>query len=102
MKRTVFASTFAFTLIVGLLSAQTRLSRTPEEVAAKSSGCVTCHKQTDEPSMHATGTVQLGCADCHGGDAAAQTKDRAHPRPRLTTWPASANPVRAYTDWLRE
>src|SRR5580693_6521843 len=35
----------------------------------KSAGCISCHTQTDEPTMHATGTVILGCADCHGGNA---------------------------------
>src|SRR5262245_7545460 len=120
MKRIVFASTFAATLVVGLL-AESRLDvgrasepgagrpsepgvgrpfqgrqNTPDEVAAASAGCLTCHTKTDEPSMHATGTVQLGCTDCHGGNAKATTIDGGHPKPRLQTWPASANPVRAY------
>ena len=33
----------------------------------RSAGCVSCHGVTDSPSMHTTGTVQLGCMDCHGG-----------------------------------
>jgi hypothetical protein len=102
MRRTVFAATFAFTLIVSLLAQTERFSPTEQEAAANSAGCVTCHKHTDEPSMHATGTVRLGCVDCHGGDASATTKEAGHPSPRLKIWPASANPVRAYTDWLRE
>lgn len=66
--------------------------------------------------MHATGTVQLGCADCHGGNPAARLgsarassreydriKREAHPKPtQPELWRTSANPVRAYTEWLRE
>ncbi|HKX36294.1 MAG TPA: hypothetical protein VJM79_06455, partial [Rhizorhapis sp.] len=28
------------------------MSQTDEEVAAKSSGCYSCHVETDQPSMH--------------------------------------------------
>src|SRR5579872_7428787 len=40
-----------------------------EEAARRSAGCVSCHGFTDAPSMHTTGTVQLACIDCHGGNA---------------------------------
>ena len=67
--------------------------------------------------MHATGNVRLGCTDCHGGNPDAriaagastsspeynQVKQEAHPQPRdgqLAN--RSANPERAYTDWLKE
>src|ERR1700730_13479985 len=40
-----------------------------EEADRKSSGCIGCHTSTDEPTMHPTKTVQLGCTDCHGGDS---------------------------------
>ena len=71
--------------------------------------------RTDEPTMHATPAVRLGCTDCHGGDA---TRDRRpelgftttrpmSPRatgrmccraiPRAGTIPSSANPKRSYT-----
>ncbi len=87
------------------------------EAAQKSAGCVTCHTKTDEPSMHPSGTVTLGCADCHGGNptvglaggvepSSAQyqrTKQQAHPQARIRSLTrSSANPVRVYTDWLRE
>ena len=39
------------------------------DVSAKSEGCYSCHTRTDQPSMHATPAVRLGCTDCHGGDA---------------------------------
>src|SRR5215467_1685398 len=34
-----------------------------------SSGCLSCHTSTDEPTMHPTKTVHLTCTDCHGGNA---------------------------------
>ena len=83
----------------------------------KSAGCISCHSQTDEPTMHATGTVRLGCTDCHGGNSKAriapdiaagspgyeQVKRQAHPQPRDSRMAdRSANPERAYTLWLKE
>ena len=64
--------------------------------------------------MHATGTVRLGCTDCHSGnpDIRATTapdtneyktaKNQAHPRPRILDNKTAANPIRAYTAWLKE
>src|SRR5262245_10588889 len=84
---------------------------TEETVAANSAGCVTCHTATDSPTMHETGTVLLGCTDCHGGqvrelrpvdalpgDAAyEETRRRAHVLPaHPERWPTSANPERSY------
>src|SRR5258707_8198726 len=40
-----------------------------EEADRKSSGCISCHTSTDEPTMHPTRTVHIGCTDCHGGNA---------------------------------
>src|SRR5262245_2732122 len=34
-----------------------------------SGGCRSCHLETDEPTMHASPAVVLGCGECHGGDA---------------------------------
>ena len=50
-------------------TAQFAQARANQTLIAKASGCVSCHVKTDEPSMHPTGTVRLGCVDCHGGDA---------------------------------
>ncbi|MEY4555856.1 MAG: hypothetical protein RL093_975, partial [Pseudomonadota bacterium] len=47
------------------------LNQTPEQAAAKSTGCVSCHSPVDAASMHASPAVVLGCVDCHGGDASA-------------------------------
>ncbi|HYT75625.1 MAG TPA: multiheme c-type cytochrome, partial [Vicinamibacterales bacterium] len=88
-----------------------------EQARAQSAGCVTCHTKTDEASMHPSGTVTLGCATCHGGDPRVsvaagvapdsreylEAKKRAHPQPTVPgLWKSSANPQRAYTEWLRE
>jgi hypothetical protein len=71
----------------------------------------------DSATMHNTGTVRLGCTDCHGGNAEiglpagvarasaeyAEVKKQAHPRPRFAeNARSSANPMRAYTQWLKE
>jgi hypothetical protein len=93
-----------------------RLSQTPEDVEANSAGCMTCHTTTDSMTMHTSPSVRLGCTDCHGGDATIRAaanlsptsaeyldaKKRAHPRPKILASQNSANPVRAYTDWLKE
>src|ERR1700730_19186155 len=71
------------------------MGQTQAEADRKSAGCISCHTQTDEPTMHATGTVILGCADCHGGNASVriaagaatgsseydQAQRQAHPQP---------------------
>src|SRR5688572_22135865 len=70
---------------------------------AQSAGCITCHTSTDEPSMHPGGTVKIGCATCHGGNPAERTKEKAHPKAKIAAFArTSANPERAYTDWLKE
>jgi hypothetical protein len=96
---------------------QTLLSQTQADADRKSAGCITCHTQTDEPTMHPGGTVRLGCADCHGGNADvhapagaaanspayARAKGQAHVAPRNPADAgSSADRQRAYTSWLRE
>ncbi len=93
------------------------ITQTQAEADSKSTGCITCHVGIDEPTMHPTRTVRLGCTDCHGGDATAaispatlkdsaaygQAKAKAHPEPRDPVFArGSANAQRAYTAWLRE
>ncbi|MDB5705924.1 MAG: repeat protein precursor [Sphingomonas bacterium] len=90
------------------------MSQTPEQVSAKSDGCYSCHTRTDEPSMHASPAVQLGCVDCHGGDATVRgdptlgfedrayvaAREKAHVLPRYPhswNYPDSANPKQSYT-----
>lgn len=93
-------------------------TQTQAQADAKSAGCLTCHTATDQPTMHASPAVVLGCVDCHGGDASvgrenanegraeyAAVRDRAHVLPRFPeSWhfPSSANPERTYTLLNRE
>src|ERR1700680_3330893 len=88
-----------------------------EEADRKSSGCIGCHTSTDEPTMHPTKTVQLGCTDCHGGNPSIvispgtasnspqynTAKQKAHIQPRdASLRDRSALPERVFTGWLRE
>ena len=88
-----------------------------EEADRKSSACVFCHTSTDEPTMHPTRTVHIGCTDCHGGNASISiaqgtaansseyisSKEKAHVQPRDPVFKnRSALPERAYTKWLAE
>ena len=101
----------------GFASDDPLLLQPQPEADRKSQGCQTCHSPIDSATMHTTGTVRIGCTDCHGGNAdvrinpgvpaaslAYQTaKNRAHPQPHiLSNQTNAANPVRAYTDWLKE
>src|ERR1700730_17841827 len=93
-----------------------RLNQTQQESDDKSVGCQSCHTSTDSKTMHLTNTVRLGCTDCHGGDATVRVgselpvnspeyqtaKQKAHPTPKILANGNSANPVRAYTKWLKE
>ncbi len=72
------------------------LRQTADDAAAKSFGCVQCH--TDVGNMHPKGRVNIGCTDCHGGNANAVDVTSAHILPRFPeAWVRSANPVRSYT-----
>ena len=93
-----------------------RLKQSQDEVDARSLGCRSCHTSTDSSTMHASSSVRIACTDCHGGDATAQAsaglsptsseyqtiKKKAHPQARILANNNSANPVRVYTDWLKE
>src|SRR5580765_5127095 len=54
---------------------QLLILQTQEEADAKTRGCMSsgCHNPIDSTTMHAPGTVRLGCTDCHGGDASVMT-----------------------------
>jgi hypothetical protein len=88
-----------------------------EEADRKSAGCISCHTSTDEPTMHPTKTILLGCTDCHGGNSSVSAtagaapdsteyksaKGKAHVQPRDTSFKdRSALPERTYTEWLKE
>jgi hypothetical protein len=94
------------------------INQTQQEADRKSAGCTTCHVHVDQPTMHTSGTVRLGCVDCHTGNpsislppgatpssaAYKEAEEKAHPKPRLPElWRNAPNPpVRAYTAWLKE
>jgi hypothetical protein len=88
-----------------------------EEAMAKSSGCISCHTATDEPTMHPSKGVHLGCTDCHGGNNSIvvaagisptspeyrAAKEKAHVQPRDSFFKNRTTlPEGAYTKWLRE
>ncbi|MES0872790.1 hypothetical protein [Sinimarinibacterium thermocellulolyticum] len=94
-------------------------SQTQAEADAKSTGCVSCHTESDQKTMHRQPGVILGCTDCHGGNAtvmkpegfdagSAPYADRlaqAHVLPmfpKTWNWPSSANPEHSYALLNRE
>src|SRR5580698_10381414 len=102
------ACVFLGALLLGQQQGTQRLGELQEEADHASTGCVACHGQTDSASMHSTGTVRLGCTDCHGGNAEVmppagvakgspgydEAKKKAHPKPSIPEmWKSSANPV---------
>jgi hypothetical protein len=93
------------------------LQQSFEDAKQKTDGCMSCHTSEDSPTMHKSGSFALGCTDCHGGNAKiflpagtapnspeyVRLTKEAHPKPRVpeNAW-NSANPIRAYTKWLKE
>src|SRR5215475_5958137 len=88
-----------------------------EAAMAKSTGCISCHTATDEPTMHPSKGVHLGCTDCHGGNnsiSVAQgtspkspeyqaAKEKAHVQPKDSFFKNRTSlPEGAYTHWLKE
>ncbi|HEY2461833.1 MAG TPA: hypothetical protein VGI16_13565 [Candidatus Acidoferrum sp.] len=88
-----------------------------QDATQKSSGCLSCHTTTDEPTMHPTRTVQISCTDCHGGNSTISvaanlsanspeyraSKEKAHVQPRDPIFKNRSNlPERTYTKWLAE
>ena len=97
-----------------MLSYPTR-GETPDQAAAASAGCISCHTGIEHPNMHNEDTVQLGCVDCHGGDATIHiagskgspdytvAERKAHVQPLFPEDAArGGHPVRAYTHWIHE
>ncbi len=79
-------------------------TQTQDKVNPRSAGCVVCHVGTE--SMHFDGDDELdiGCADCHGGDAnETRDKEKAHVQPRNPKlWKSTANPEQLNAAWLKE
>jgi len=94
-------------------------NQTQGEALTKSTGCLSCHTDTDSMSMHESPSVILGCADCHGGNATIikpleakkgdpaylENLSKAHVLPNYPedwNFPSSANPSNSYTLLNRE
>ncbi len=94
-------------------------NQTWDAAETKSTGCITCHTDSDQKTMHTTPAVVLGCTDCHGGDASVTGDNawgklspqymgalkKAHVLPKYPEswhWPSSANPKRSYTLLAKE
>jgi hypothetical protein len=128
--RLFLVSLCSVTLSLLLLSTQARHSlaaaqdpqnpirgQSQEEADRKSAGCISCHTPTDEPTMHPSKAVHIGCTDCHGGNAGVSVsagmspgsmeykaaKEKAHVQPHDPIFKdRSATAERAYTKWLKE
>jgi hypothetical protein len=85
-------------------SPQQTPQQTQTKVNPRSAGCVVCHVGIE--SMHFDGDDELdiGCADCHGGDAnETRDKEKAHVQPRNPKlWKSTANPEQLNAAWLKE
>lgn len=95
-------------------------SQSQAAMEKSSRGCMTCHTQTDQRTMHENPAINLGCADCHGGnvdimrpkgserhdDDYIASMQKAHVLPRYPeewNYPGgSALPKRTYTLLNRE
>src|SRR5882762_5690370 len=115
--RVLCVSAVSFFLALHASSNPPARGQSQKEADRKSSGCISCHTSTDEPTMHPTKTVHLGCADCHGGNSSISiapsaapnspeynsAKQKAHVQPRDPSFKnRSALPERTYTKWLAE
>ncbi len=77
------------------------IARSAAEEADKSRGCVVCH--TGIERHHPSETVKIGCTDCHGGDATAADKDKAHVLPENPALLGkSVTPPETDAEWVRE
>lgn len=94
-----------------------QLGKSSDQVELNSLGCKDCHIKTDAPSMHKNAAIQIGCTDCHGGDANIRrdptlkevtssyedVKRKAHVQPsNPSLWQSSRNPEISYTALLKE
>ena len=91
--------------------------QTAAEAERKSTGCKSCHGAEDAPTMHPRGLINIGCTDCHGGNAEVsvapgtdpkssgyeEAKLKAHVEPRHKELRNRAEiPYDSYALWLKE
>src|SRR5262249_11984667 len=101
----------------GRPAAASAVGQAREETDTKSSGCASCHISIDEPTMHPTKTVHLGCTDCYGGNSSIAiaggialnsagykaAKEKAHVQPRNAAFKNRAILLECiYGLWLKE
>src|SRR5262245_7045558 len=82
---------------------QAQEPKKPTTKNPRSIGCVVCHTGTE--SMHFDGDDELdiGCADCHGGDPKETVdKKKAHVQPRTLKSEDTNNPTRINASWNKE
>ena len=116
------ATAFLFASLSGYPAARGRSAapkqgQSLDQVNRKSAGCLGCHRPMDEPTMHPTKNVQIGCTDCHGGNPSSSVapgttqnsleyvaaKEKAHIQPRDPIFRnRGALPERAFVKWLQE
>jgi hypothetical protein len=92
-------------LALPVLAADDLLRQSESAAGEKSKSCVSSGCHVNAEPMHKSPAVRLGCVDCHGGDANATDKLKAHVIPKykdLWKWPSTANPERSYTLVNRE
>ncbi len=66
------------------------------EASVKSRSCIHCH--TNVGHMHPLNSIEIGCTDCHGGNASTIDLNQAHvPANYPAAWKGGGNPVRSYT-----
>ncbi len=72
------------------------LHQTRQAAMAKSLSCIQCH--TDVGHMHPINSIEIGCTDCHGGNATTMEIDKSHVQANFPpAWQGGGNPVRSYT-----
>lgn len=72
------------------------MRQSADDALAKSRSCIHCHG--DVGNMHPQNSIQLGCVDCHGGNANCFTKEGSHVAARFPqAYLGGANPQRSYT-----
>ena len=85
----------------GVAAVPAIMKQTEEQALAKSRGCLVCHQGIEKD--HASRLVHIGCTDCHGGDADAADKLKAHVLSgRRGTDDRSAVPPAEVDGWHRE
>ena len=80
------------------MAADAPAKQTPAQAQLKSEGCLSCHSKTDQPSMHTNPGVNLGCTDCHGGDATVTSTSRNKEDPNYRKFLEAAHILPSYPD----